>query len=189
MAGDINSSLIFSVKTNSSVLSHVKWEKNVEHLKICLQHLTLKVSIYLCLSLQGKSFLIGFASQRTISHYKSHSKFCTSKMMRSLWTKYLSFHISSLNDFITEVFPVTFLVIPQNTHHPPSPHSFHSKNNCFNDQPKAIKLTKSLILITARRSVCLCVCVSIVKCSMLKALEYLTISNVGLLVWAPVIQG
>ena len=112
MAGDINSSLIFSVKTNSSVLSHVKWEKNVEHLKICLQHLTLKVSIYLCLSLQGKSFLIGFASQRTISHYKSHSKFCTSKMMRSLWTKYLSFHISSLIDFITEVFPVTFLVIP-----------------------------------------------------------------------------
>ena len=187
MAGNINSSLVFSLYINSLVVSHVKWEKHVEHSKIFLQYLTLKVSIYFCLSLQEKSFLIGFASQRNISRCKSRSKFCTPKMIRSLWTKYLSFHISSLSDFTTKVFPVTLLVIPWNTHHLPSPHSFHSKKNYLNEYPKAIKLTKSLILIIARRSVCVCVCVSIVKYSMLKALQYLTICNFGLLAWAPVI--
>ena len=87
MAGNINSSLVFSLYINSLVVSHVKWEKHVEHSQICLQYLTGKVSIYFCLSLQEKSFLIGFASQRNISRYKSHSKFCTPKMIRSLWTK------------------------------------------------------------------------------------------------------
>lgn len=140
MAGNINSSIVFSLHINSLVVTYVKWQKFVEHLKICLQHLTLKVTIYFCLNLQGKSFLIGFASQRNISHYKSHykshSKCFTPKMIRSLRTKDLSFHISSLSDFTAKVFPVTLLVIPWNIHHPQSPHSFHSKKNCLNDYSK-----------------------------------------------------
>ena len=146
---------------------------------------------------QSKHLLLPQSPRKILPHriciteeyfsYKSHSKFCTPKMIRSLWTKYLSFHISSLSDFTTEVFPVTLLVIPWNIHHLPSPHSFHSKKNYLNEYPKAIKLTKSLILIIARRSVCVCMCVSIVKYSMLKALQYLTICNFGLLAWAPVI--